>query len=83
MDSEVVVDFLFGWDRKGGAAFLPELGEGGDERVEHSGAQGEEVEFALAGHVDEARGFEFLDVVGESRRGNGEGRAHHRTAERA
>jgi hypothetical protein len=43
--------------------------------LQHVGAEGEEVEFAFAANVDEAGGFELLDVVGEGGGGDGQGGA--------
>jgi hypothetical protein len=65
---------LGGQDSGGRAAVCVECREDGDEALHHAGAEGEEVEFAFAAHVDEAGGFEFLDVVrergGSKRRGS-------------
>ena len=54
----------------GRAVALFEGGERGGEGVENSGAQGHVVELAFAADVDEAGGFELLDVMGE--RGGGD-----------
>jgi len=77
------VDFLFrlGWRR--GTGWGPKLRKTGDQRIQNSGAQGKEVEFAFARDLDKTRGLEFLDVVGKGGGGNGQRRPEDRTAHRA
>jgi hypothetical protein len=58
-----------------GAGGDVEVGEDGDDAFEDAGAEGEEVEFTLAADVDEAGGFEFLDVVRERGGRDGQGGA--------
>jgi hypothetical protein len=68
------VDFLWAagsWREV--AALRPEPGETCDQGVEYPGAERQEVEFACAGDVDQAGGFQFLDVMGERGRGFGQG----------
>jgi hypothetical protein len=66
---------LFGEISAGGAVGLFEGGEGGGHGLKNAGLEGEEVELALALNVNQACGFEFLDVVGEGGCGDGEGGA--------
>src|SRR5579863_10456762 len=60
--------------------------EGGDQAVEHAGAEGEEMELALTAYLDESGSFELFDVMGDGGSGDGQGctniRAAHRTAGR-
>ena len=62
-----------GADRAGRSS--AERGEAGDEGIENAGAQGKEMKLALAVDLDEAGGFQFLDVMGEGCGGDGERRA--------
>ncbi len=56
--------------------------ETGGEGLQDAGLEGEEMEFALALNVNEARRFEFLDVVGEGGGRDGKSRSCLRTTER-
>jgi len=65
-----------------GAGGDVEVGEDGDDAFEDAGAEGEEVELAFAADVDEAGGFELLDVVGEGGGGDGQGGTSFHAAQR-
>jgi hypothetical protein len=54
-----------------------------DEGFEDPGTERQEVEFAFAGDVDQAGGFQLLDVMGKSGGGNGQSRADLRAAQGA
>lgn len=64
---------------RAGADF--ERREQGRQAGEYTRPQGEEVELALAPHIDQAGGFEFLDVVRERGCGDGQGRTGLRATE--
>jgi hypothetical protein len=63
---------FFAEDSAGGAGAGFEGGKLGGEGFEDAGAEGEVVEFALAADVDEAGGFQLLDVVGKGGGGDGQ-----------
>ena len=52
------------------------------ERLKDAGLESEEMEFALVLNMNEARRFEFLDVVREGGGGDGKSRECLRTTER-
>src|SRR5580658_3913703 len=83
MDSGALWKSLPGSDSALGAGVCVERSEDGDEALHDAGAEGEEVELSLAANLDEAGGFELLDVVGEGGGGDGEGGAGFSAAQRA
>jgi len=58
-------------------------GEAGDQAIQDPGAQGKKVELAFARDSHQACPFQFLDVMGERGRGDGEGRAEFGAAQGA
>jgi len=80
-DSGTLWKFIF-WVSAAGAGSSVQGREDVREGLEDAGAKGEETEFSFAADVDEAGGFEFLDVVGESGGGDGKGLEGLRATER-
>ncbi len=77
------MDFSGPGIRRADAAVRPEPGKTCDQGVEHPWAERQEVEFAFAGDVDQAGGFQFFDVMGERGGRNGQCRADLRAAQGA
>ena len=60
-----------------------ECSEYGDKALQNSWTEGEEVELAFAAHMDEAGGFELLDVMRKSCSSDGQGGERLRASQRA